>query len=339
MKLRSLRERELISAIRKEFSGKRGDLVLGIGDDAAIIKSGSKKLLLTTDLLIEDVHFIASLHPPYFLGRKALNVNLSDIAAMGGRPKFALLGLALKAGMERDYVREFFRGFKAAARENRTELIGGDISSSGKMSISVTVIGEGEHPIRRSGARPGDLIFVSGTLGDAAAGLKLIKKGHKLGRNKKEDVLLRAFLDPVPQVSLGRALSDGRAARAMIDISDGLSVDLLHLCEESRVGAEVYLEQLPLSPEIRTLEKKPWNFALHGGEDYRLLFTAEPRNLKAIAKLQKRFEIHCIGRMKRRKGVSMIDEKGKEQPLEPRGFEHLAQERREPSKTTSAGPD
>ena len=324
MKLCSLRERELISAIRKEFSVKRGDLALGIGDDAAIIKSGSKKLLLTTDLLIEDVHFIASLHPPFFLGRKALNVNLSDIAAMGGRPKFALLGLGLRDGMEREYVREFFRGFKAAARESRTELIGGDISASGKMCISVTVIGEGERPIRRSGSKPGDLIFVSGTLGDAAAGLKLLKKGHKLRRNKKVDVLLRAFLDPVPQVALGLALSSYGGATAMIDMSDGLSVDLLHLCEESRVGADVYLERLPLSSEICSLEKKPWNFALHGGEDYRLLFTAEPGNLKVIAKLQKRFEIHWIGRMKRRKGISTIDEKGKKRSLEPRGFEHLA---------------
>lgn len=324
MKLRSLRERELISAIRKEFSGKRGDLVLGIGDDAAVIRSDAKSLLLTTDLLIEDVHFIASLHPFYFLGRKSLNVNLSDIAAMGGTPKFALLGMALRPGMERDEVKKFFMGFKAAAREKKIELIGGDISASAKISISVTVIGEGKNPIRRNGAKPGDLIFVSGTLGDAAAGLKLLKGGVKLGKDQKADALLRAFLDPVPQISLGRVLSRHRAATAMIDTSDGLSVDLLHLCEESRVGADVYLEKLPLSPEVGFFEKRPENLALHGGEDYQLLFSVDPRNLDVIAKLQKRYRIRWIGKMKRGKGIFLIDKKGKKRPLEIKGFEHLA---------------
>ena len=297
---------------------------MGLGDDAAIIRSASKSLLLTTDLLIEDVHFIASLHPPFYLGRKALNVNLSDIAAMGGTPKFALLGLALEPGLERDYVKQFFLGFKAAAGESKTGLIGGDISASAKIAISVTVIGEGQNPVRRSGANPGDLIFVSGTLGDAAAGLKLLKKGFKLGKNKKADALLRAFLDPVPQISLGRALSSHRAVTAMIDMSDGLSVDLLHLCEESRVGADVYLEELPLSPEIRFFMKKPENLALHGGEDYQLLFTANPRNLAVIAKLQKRYNIHWIGKMRRGKDISLIDEKGGKRPLEIKGFEHLS---------------
>lgn len=324
MKLRSLREREIIAAIRREFSGKRGGLILGIGDDAAIIRSTSKTLLLTTDLLIEDVHFIASLHPPYYLGRKALNVNLSDIAAMGGTPKFALLGLALKPGMERDEVKKFFMGFKAAARENTTELIGGDISASARISISVTVIGEGKNPIRRSGAMPGNLIFVSGCLGNAAAGLKLLKKGFNFGKNKKADTLLRAFLDPVPQISLGRALSSHRAATAMIDMSDGLSVDLLHLCEESRVGADIYLDELPLSPEIRFFEKKPEILALHGGEDYQLLFSANPGNLAVIAQLQKRYQIHWIGKMRRGKSISLIDEKGRKRSLEIKGFEHLA---------------
>ena len=324
MNLRSLREREIIRAIRREFSGKTGDLVLGIGDDAAVIQSASRRLLLTTDLLIEDVHFVSSLHPPYLLGRKALNVNLSDIAAMGGRPKFALLGLALRRGMAKDDVSKFFLGFEAAAREHRTQLIGGDVSSSAKMSISVTVVGEGKNPVRRSGARPGDLIFVSGTLGDAAAGLGLLKKGHKLGRNRRADVLLRAFLDPVPKLSLGLALSTRRAATAMIDVSDGLSVDLLHLCEESLVGADIHLARLPISSELRSFVKKPENLALHGGEDYQLLFTVHPKNLGIIAKLQKKYGVRWIGEMKREKGIFLTDGKGKKRPLEIKGFEHSA---------------
>ncbi len=324
MNLRSLREREIIRAVRREFSGETGDIVLGIGDDAAVIQSASRRLLLTTDLLIEDVHFVSSLHPPYLLGRKALNVNLSDIAAMGGRPKFALLGLALRRGMAKDDVTKFFLGFGAAAREHRTELIGGDISTSAKMSISVTVVGEGKNPVRRSGARPGDYIFVSGTLGDAAAGLELLKKGYKLGRNRRADVLLRAFLDPVPELSLGLALSARRAATAMIDISDGLSVDLFHLSEESRVGAEVYLARLPLSPDLLSFVKKPEGLALHGGEDYKLLFTVNPENLGIIERLQKKHKVYWIGETKRKSGIFLTDEKGKKRPLEIRGFEHSA---------------
>jgi thiamine-monophosphate kinase len=324
MNLRSLHERELISAIRKEFShGQRG-LVVGIGDDAAVIKSAPGFLLLTMDLLVEDVHFIASLHPPYYLGRKALSVNLSDIAAMGGRPRFALLSLALRPGTKRRDLERFLEGFKSVAEESGTGLIGGDVSASAKMTVSVTVMGEARRPILRSGARPGDHILVSGYLGDAAAGLKLLKKGYKLGKNRRADALLRVFLDPAPRINLGLALSRLRAATAMIDTSDGLSVDLFHLCQESHTGADVYLEKLPLSPGLRFFEKKPESLALHGGEDYQLLFTVGPDNLDAIAPLQKRHDLHVIGKMRRGKGISLIDGKGRRRALAPGGFEHLS---------------
>jgi len=323
MKLRSLRERELISSIREEFSVKRRGLVLGIGDDAAVIRWPEKLCLLTTDLLIEDVHFIAALHPAYYLGRKSLSVNLSDIAAMGGKPRFALLGLALRKGLNRAWVREFFGGLKAAAEEAGVSLIGGDISAAKRIAISITAVGEAGTYIRRSGARPGDLIFVSGYLGDAAAGLRLLRKGCRLGQNRKADHLLRAFLDPVPQIALGGALSRRQAANAMIDTSDGLSVDLLHLCEESRTGAEVDLERLPLSPAIRIFEKKAERLALHGGEDYQLLLAVNPGRTSQIAGLTKRFRLRQIGRMTRGSGVQLVDKKGKKRPLEAKGYEHL----------------
>src|SRR4030065_1656583 len=184
MKLRSLAESELVPSIRKEFSAKRRDLVLGIGDDAAVVRGAGGLCLLTTDLLIEDVHFIVSLHPPRYLGRKSLNVNLSDIAAMGGRPKFALLGLALRKGLANAWVRAFFGGLKAAAEEAGVTLIGGDISAAKRTVISIAVIGEAGTFIRRSGARPGDLIFVSGHLVDAAAGLRLLRSGCRLGADR-----------------------------------------------------------------------------------------------------------------------------------------------------------
>jgi thiamine-monophosphate kinase len=185
MKLRSLRERDLVAAIRRDFPAKKRGLVLGIGDDAAVIRKAGNLHSLTTDLLVEDVHFTAALHPPYYLGRKALNVSLSDIAAMGGQPRFALLGLALRKGLKASWVEEFFRGLGRAAEESGVGLIGGDISSAGKITVSVTVWGEGKTCITRSGARPGDSIFLSGQAGDAAAGLRLLRKGFRLGQARK----------------------------------------------------------------------------------------------------------------------------------------------------------
>ena len=323
MKLRSLRERELVVSIREEFFTKRRDLVLGIGDDAAVVRWGKGLGLVTTDLLIEGVHFIASLHPAHYLGRKSLNVNLSDIAAMGGTPKFALLGLALRKDLARSWVRDFFGGIKAAAEEAGVALVGGDISAARKIAVSITIIGRAETFIPRSGARPGDLIFVSGCLGDAAAGLRLLRRGFRLGQDKRADSLLRAFLDPAPQLALGRALSRLKAASSMIDTSDGLSVDLLHLCEESGTGAEIDLDRLPLSPAIRTFENRPEPLALHGGEDYQLLFSVRPSELNKISGLQKRCPIRQVGRMTRARGIQVVNGSGKKRPLAAKGFEHL----------------
>ncbi len=324
MKLRSVRERDLITAIAKEFRSQGRQLIVGIGDDAAVVQGTRRPLLLTKDLLIENVHFITSLHPPYELGRKALNVNLSDIAALGGRPKYALLGLGLRKKTDPSWVDQFFLGFKSAARESGVELIGGDISVSRLIVISVTVVGLGNGFVLRRGARPGDLIFVSGCLGDAAAGLRLLRKGFRTRTNKQADALVKAFLDPTPQLALGRALSHRRLASAMIDTSDGLSVDLGHICEESRTGAEVYLDRLPLSPEIQVFEKRPISLALHGGEDYQLLFTAPPGNLQALGKLKKRFDFSWIGRITSRKAIRIIGRNGRSRPLEARGYQHFS---------------
>jgi thiamine-monophosphate kinase len=323
MRLRSLRERELVSAIRKEFAGAVDGLLVGIGDDAAVIRGAGARCLLTTDLLIEDVHFISALHPPVLLGRKALNVNLSDIAAMGGRPRYALLGLALRPDIGKRWVGDFFAGFKDAAAEAGVGLAGGDVSAANKICLSVTVVGEVDSEIRRNGARPGDFIYVSGSLGDSAAGLRLLKAGHKLGKNKKTDALLQAFLDPAPQIGLGLALAGRRLATAMIDTSDGLSVDLGHLCEESGTGALVELAALPLSPGLRRFEKDCIELALHGGEDYQLLFTVSPRKSSGLAALRKEFEVHRIGRMTAGKSIQAVDEKGRKRPLSIKGYEHL----------------
>jgi thiamine-monophosphate kinase len=323
MKLRILQERELVLGIRKDFSHFEKDLILGIGDDAAAIKAGEKYLLLTKDLLIEDFHFIKALHPPYFLGRKSMSVNLSDIAAMGGKPKYALLGLGVPSRTSPRWLEEYFSGFKSSCREWDAVLVGGDLSQSKKVVISVTIIGQGENIIQRRGARPGHLVFVSGELGNARQGLLLLKRGFELGDNRKADPLLKAFLNPDPQLALGQELSRFKLASSMIDVSDGLSVDLLHLCEESGCGAVVEQENLPLSRELCFWQKRPYEFALHGGEDYQLLFSVPPGRRDSIARLKKRYKISCIGKMIREKNLYLLDHRGKRKPLEIKGYQHF----------------
>jgi len=323
LKLRDLGERVLIRAIRKDFSKPGKDLILGIGDDAAVIKAGEKSLILTTDVLIEDSHFIRTLQPAFWLGRKSLNVNLSDIAAMGGTPRYALLGLGLPPTVDTRWVGEYFKGFRSATKESGVLLIGGDLSQAAAVFISVTAIGEGRTIIRRSGARPGDFIFASGSLGDAAGGLRLLRRGFKLGQDKRADPLLKAFLDPVPQVELGLRLANSRLATSMIDSSDGLSVDLLHLCEESDLGAEVELGRLPISAQLWDFEKDPYPLALHGGEDYQLVFTVSPAKYRAALALSKKIAVTPIGRMTKAKGIYLIDQNGKKKILPAKGYQHF----------------
>jgi thiamine-monophosphate kinase len=323
MKLKRLSEGELISAIKRNFTKKLPGLVLGIGDDAAVIKGGKRRLILTKDVLIEDIHFLTSFHPAYLLGRKSLNINLSDVAAMGGKPEYALLGLGVPSGIESRWLEDFFSGFHSASEENGVGLVGGDVSQAAKITISVTVIGEGDGIIRRSGAKPGHHLFVTGTLGDAKQGFLLLKRGHTIGRDRRSDPLLKAFLDPVPQVGLGRALSRWRIASSMIDLSDGLSVDLSHLCQESRCGAEIYKANLPLSPELRAWQRKCFDFALHGGEDYQLLFTVPPSKVSAVTELQKKYRISFIGKMKKGREIHLIDNRRKRKRLEIKGYQHF----------------
>ena len=250
MRLKELGERRVISKIRRAFGEQRTDILIGIGDDAAVVRA-PRSLLLTTDILVEDEDFRRAVHPPRLLGRKALNVNLSDIAAMGGRPLHALVGMALPGDVEESWLRQFMAGFRSAAREARVALVGGDLSRSEKIMISVTVTGEAKSPVTRSGARAGDGIFVSGTLGDAARGFRLLEEGGLKGTSRGAGPLVRAFLDPVPRLELGALLARRKLASAMIDISDGLSVDLAHICEESRVGAEVDASRIPISAALR----------------------------------------------------------------------------------------
>jgi thiamine-monophosphate kinase len=323
MRLKDLGERRVITEIRRRLGGGGGTGVrLGIGDDAAVVR-GPKESLLTTDLLVEGYDFRRLFHPPRLLGRKSLNVNLSDIAAMGGRPRHALLGLALPGETDWKWLSEFLAGFREASREAGIALVGGDISEAREIMISVTVTGEAGPFVPRSGAKPGDLVFVSGTLGDAAAGLRLLEKGDRRRKDRAVGPLLKAFLDPAPRLELGSLLARRKLASAMIDVSDGLSADLAHICEESGVGAEVELGRIPISGALRRFMKNPLPLALDGGEDFELLFTVRPRNALRLRRLGPRFEVTEIGRITAGKKITAIDPAGIKKPLKIRGYEHF----------------
>ncbi len=323
MKLKGLSEKELIQALRQEFRSDRENIILGIGDDAAVIRPGGKYQVLTKDLLIENTHFLAALHPADLLARKSLSVNLSDVAAMGCRPRYVLFGLGLPSGTDPVWIEEFMSGLKIAADEFDVSLVGGDVTQAERISISVTLLGEGDRFITRSGAQVGDRLYVSGTLGDAAYGLDLLRDHVKLGDGSQTDICLRAFLDPIPQVALGLALAQLAIPSAMIDVSDGLSVDLRHICEESGIGAEVYEDTLPLSEALMSLSPDPMRMALHGGEDYHLLFAVSEENAPLISKIQQSFGVKEIGRFIPGKEIYWINAAGLREILVPAGFQHF----------------
>lgn len=298
--MRDIGEFGLIRRIRGRYSKSSDRVLCGMGDDAATLNLPSDSLtLVTTDTLIEDVHFTLKGTIPYFLGAKALAVNLSDIAAMGGTPSFFLLSLGLPGSYPLSFVDRFYRGVSHVAEAYDVFLVGGDLTAASTFMISAVVIGHcaPDKIIYRKGARPGDHIFVTGPLGDSALGLRIL---HKRGlgprdfaadgktRGKEKDLLglIRRHLAPPPPVHKGRKIAALGCATSMIDISDGLLADLGHLTEESRVGANLWVDQIPLSRAFKKLAPsycvRPIDLALGGGEDYELLFTA-PRKTVEIA--------------------------------------------------------
>jgi thiamine-monophosphate kinase len=292
MRLKHLGERRMISRIRRAFGEKRADVLLGIGDDAALVR-GPQRLLLTTDILVEGEDFRLADHPPRLLGRKALNVNLSDIAAMGGRPLHALVGMALPGDVEESWLRQFMAGFRSAAREAGVALVGGDLSQADEIMIAVTVTGESKHPVTRCGAKP-------------------------------VRPLLGAFLDPAPRLELGAILGGRRLASAMIDLSDGLSVDLAHICEESGVGAEVETVRIPISPALTRFARDPLDMALNGGEDFELLFTVRPAKRADVEALAPTHGLTRIGRITSGRMISLVTPGKKKERLRAGGFEHFS---------------
>jgi len=336
--IRRFSERELISRIRDLVGQKTSvDLIKGIGDDCAVFRHNERELwLITTDTLTESVHFEPAWHKPFLLGRKTASVNISDVAAMGGSPQFALLTMAVPDQCAADWLEDFLAGFTAVLQEYKVMLIGGDTVRSGRDTVfSVTIIGsvDKERILYRSCARPDDLIWVSGPLGEAAAGLEFCRRGFLTGqaeRAAKWQRLIKAHLDPVPRVRLGRLIADSGRAHAMIDLSDGLATDLAHLCRESMVGAEVYADKLPLSKLLveaaATLRMSALDLALKGGEDYQLLFTAPATAAEVLGRLAADCHngtIYPIGRITAGGGVFLCREGAPRQDISYQGYDHF----------------
>ena len=276
-------EWDLIAALGREFGPTPTGVILGIGDDCAAIEiPGPDYLLWTVDTLVEGVHFDLAYTTLSQLGWKSLTVNLSDIAAMGGNPGPALLSLGWPPDRDRSLALEFAAGLAHAAREYGVAVIGGDtVASPAGLIVTVTLTGRvpAHQMLRRSGAKVGDLIFVTGPLGEAAAGLKVLRQGLELPSELKE-ALIEAHLRPRPQLKAGRLLAQEGLATALIDTSDGVATDLYHICRASGVGARIPAAAVPVSPRVTAVAPylgcDPLDLALTGGEDYLLLFTAKP---------------------------------------------------------------
>jgi len=303
---------------------------LGIGDDAAVLGlSGQRECVVSCDAFLEEVHFRARLHPPDSAGYKALARATSDLAAMGAVPRYFLLALALPAERTGGWLDRFLAGIARAARRFGMVLIGGDTSRHPTVAINVTVLGElgPGRAVTRSGARPGDRIYVSGRLGRAQLGLELLL--HNLYRRRKWNTLLAPHLFPELRLSLGQWLARERLASAMIDTSDGLSTDLAHLCESSHVGALLWLERIPAVRVPTGLggakgaRLDPLELALHGGEDYELLFTAPPRLARKVPASFQGVPLTVIGAVSPEKRIRLVGPHGRITRLHPLGWNHF----------------
>ena len=317
-------------------------LVLGIGDDAAVLRQfAGRNTIITTDLLVEDIDFRREWITPATLGHKALAVSLSDIAAMGARARWALLSIGVPRDIwDSGFADAFYEGFFALAERYEVYLIGGDVSRTpDKIVIDSIVLGECAHEraVPRSGARPGDQLFVTGSLGGSAAGLRLLERGARVESEDASDPdsdtiqqLVLHHLRPEPRVGWGLVLGEEHLATAMIDISDGLSSDVNHLSEESSVGALIDASRLPIDPLVvdicgrRALD--PLVLALHGGEDFELLFTVHPDNVDRLPKKVDGVKITRIGEIKPASEGVRIAEGSRVWELEPAGWDHFRKE-------------
>jgi len=335
MRVSELGEFGLIARIA-EIVGKPGeDVVVGIGDDAAVVRTdGDKYLLATCDIQVEGIHFIKDKTSPYQLGRKAVAINLSDIAAMGGIPKQLWVSLVLPQDAEVEYVEALYQGIKEETTRCGVSIVGGNLSRSPwGLMVDTFLLGEVEAEclLLRSGARVGDLVLVTGYLGNSAAGLALLLDPSLRCDEASVRQLLEAHHTPTPRIKEGRAIARSGMATAMIDLSDGLASDIGHICKESEVGTKIWADRVPISPAARKVArlagKNPLDFALFGGEDYELLFTAPPDRAQELAsriEAETGTPVAIVGEIvPPSEGLTLVGEEGRIVPLAPGGWNHF----------------
>lgn len=317
---------------------------MGIGDDCALVDTPPASLL-TTDTLVEGIHFDRALTPARLLGRKALSVNLSDIGAMSGVPRYALVNLCLPPTCPIDFVDGLYEGLIERAAEVGVGIVGGNLSAtSGPIVIAVTLLGVGDRPILRQGVKVGDLVVITGGLGASAEGLRLLRDGVRLADDgmvidtgiwtpSSEGPLarcVRAHLDPTPPLAFARAMSETAGTiRAMMDISDGLSIDLVRLCAENSIGAVIDPLAVPVDPAVAMIERArggdPLPLALHGGEDYQLLMAVSPESIDAVRDMAFVWDlpITVIGQFVVGAPVVSVQVGEWIEPLKAQGYDHF----------------
>lgn len=323
-----VREDELIEKIRTVLEGSfraSHEVRLGIGDDAALfLPPTGHELILTCDWFLEGTHFLRDKHPADSVGWKCLARALSDVAAMGGTPRCFLLSLAIPVSHTGRWMDGFLAGLRRASRRFGCVLAGGDTTHRREMLINISVVGEvrTSYAVLRSGARPGDLIYVSGRLGEADLGLQVLRRSR--GAVNPKNPFLKRHLYPEPRLALGERLAKERLASAMMDLSDGLSSDLRRLCTASGVGARLESVKIPQPRNSQAaLEHAvdPLALALHGGDDYELLFTVPPQKAKFLPRIFRGVKLTAIGRITRKTKLLVCDENGRERPLIPGGWD------------------
>jgi len=289
-------------------------IVKGIGDDAAVIKAGSKYLVFTTDTLVAGDHFSLKYFKPEQIGKKAVEINVSDIGAMGAEPNYFLVSLVLPEDIDVKIIEDIYKGMRQKGRKYKIEIIGGNITHGKQFIIDIFMIGEAKKKNLklRSAARPDDLIFVSGDLGSSAAGLNLFLKNKKgFNRTKKRHL--------EPEAKFHKVKPFLKYINAMIDVSDGLASEVIRICEQSNTGAVIYPDQVPINPEtIKAAEackKNAMDYALYGGEDFELVYTVSRKNINKVKGFM-------VGKITREKGVRLFKE-GREEPLAKHGYDHF----------------
>ncbi len=329
MLVKDIGEFNLIKRLSNNFVKLKRPVIVGIGDDCAVLNSsGSRLQLVTTDMLVEDVHFRLSTASPFQIGWKSLAANISDIAAMGGEPTYAFVSIGLPKNTGVDFVDDVYLGMKAIADKYSVDVVGGDTVSSPQVIINIALLGEvePENYKLRSGAKEGDYIFVTGDVGGSSAGLEILEKKLPIKGTDKH-------LMPIPRVKEGRLLAQSRYVTSMIDISDGVSSEIHHICEQSNTGAKIIMKDIPLSENTykvaKLTGKNPYDFALYGGEDYELLFTCRPDATSYVKELvEKNCEtsLTCIGYITAScQSLTIEDENGVSLPLKPSGYNHFVE--------------